>query len=131
MRFNTAYNHKMRLLSHIKQNYSMAKLCFWTHEKLLEEIGKVWKELQDKKIPSWVHLYLSGYNQCLRDSLWNEFEFVYLYKGELYSTDRSTEHKKTEWFYERDLGHLLSKCPSAHVWKGTDKPFTNFSVVGE
>lgn len=109
----------------------MAELCHYTHEKLIEEVGKVFQEVKDKKIPGWVAHYLQGYRDCLRDMIWKKMEYAYLYKGRLYSTDRDSKHRKTEWFYKREKGHMLGNLPSAHVWKGTDKPFTKFEVSNE
>ena len=49
----------------------------------------------------------------------------------LFSTHRDSTHRKTEEFYSAGKGSELGKLESAHVWKGTDKPYTAWSLMDD
>ncbi len=80
--------------------------------------------------------YLRGYAEGLIDAefhriLVHEVEFCYRHPETkvIFSTHRDSTHRRTEEFYERQAGHELNNYESAHVWKGTDKPFGEWEPV--
>jgi hypothetical protein len=74
--------------------------------------------------------YARGYLHALMDSLWSETEFCYRNSsGVLFSTHKESAHRRTEEFYSSGRGVLLGEMESAHVWKGTDKPFTDWAFT--
>lgn len=78
--------------------------------------------------------YARGYARALDNQIMREqVEFVYrsLHSGYIYSTHKQSTHKSTEEFYEKGEGALLGEMEAAHVWKGTDKPFTPWSVPNQ
>lgn len=75
--------------------------------------------------------FARGYLRALMDALWSDVEFCYRdAQGVLYSTHSDSTHRKTEEFYQSGRGSELAALECAHVWKGTDKPFTAWSVIG-
>lgn len=80
--------------------------------------------------------YLQGYAQGLTDAefkriLQHEVEFCYRHPDTkvIYSTHMGSSHRSTEEFYDRKAGSELNNYESAHVWKGTDKPFGKWEPV--
>ena len=74
--------------------------------------------------------YVRGYIAACRDALWqNDVEFCYKgADGKLYSTRRDSSHDTTETLYAMNLTSAQwAAMPRAHVWKGTDKPFTQWT----
>lgn len=72
--------------------------------------------------------YIKGMVDISLHSLWQDVEFCYRTKdGKVYGTHQDTKqtHKTS------DLSSLafLNDCESAHLWKGTTKEFTNWSVM--
>jgi hypothetical protein len=73
--------------------------------------------------------YVSGYLQALLDSLWSEVEFCYRdASGVIFSTAKNSAHRMTEEFYASGRGCELVDMECAHLWRGTDKPFTAWAT---
>jgi hypothetical protein len=85
-----------------------------------------------KGTPRHVREFLRGYYEALNELVWREMEFCYRdAAGTLFSTHRDSTHRKTEEFYSAGKGSELGKLESAHVWKGTDKPYTAWSRMDD
>ena len=120
-----------RIESRVNEIFTMAKICHWHSSKLNEECQKRIIDPLNHKTQSgkrrhsvWLAGYFAGYIAAKRSELWNEVEFCYMVKGELYSTHRDSNRKTTEEFYQTGRGHILVDSPGAHYWKGSDKKFT-------
>lgn len=78
--------------------------------------------------------YARGFARCLDRRIMEGpdalVEFVYRdAEGVCYSTHRLTTHyHTTEEFYETGRGCELGNMECAHVWKGTSKPFTPWTI---
>lgn len=122
----------------IRDIYRSAEAFKWPQSEILERISKLYEELATRT-PSGARRYsvylagfAQGYNRALSDALWQKLEFCYRdHSGVLYSTHPDSKHRKTEEWYKADRGAELGKLPGAHVWKGTDKPFAPFKVIGK
>lgn len=133
--------HKPRLTAtsielRLRTIYGYAESFKWPQSEILERVGKLYEELATRT-PSGARRYsvylagfAQGYNRALSDALWQKLEFCYRdHDGTLYSTHLDSTHRSThEW---ANRGAELGKLPGAHVWKGTDKPFAPFKVIGE
>lgn len=116
-----------------------ASACRWTHSRLVDELGtKVWTPLNQRfpngkrKFSQYLCGYASGLVHAYTDAIWrNDVEFVYRSTdGALFSTSKNSTHRSTEEFYSAGRGCELGNMDCAHVWRGTDKPFTEFKKAG-
>jgi len=77
--------------------------------------------------------YARGFARCLDRRIMEGpdalVEFVYRdAEGVCYSTHKTSTHRSTEEFYETGRGCELGDMECAHVWKGTSKPFTPWTI---
>lgn len=114
----------------IRAVISTGRIQKLTHAEIASNARAVLDSMP-KRMRQYEKTYASGYIRALLDALWSEVEFCYRdASGVLYSTHKDTPHRKTEEFYSSGRGCELGNMEGAHVWKGTDKPFTAWSVVG-
>lgn len=107
------------------------RICKMSSEEIEARL-KTWRETFPKRLTNHERGFVDGYVWALRDALWQDVEFVYRdANGILYSTHKGTELRSTEEFYQRGEGCLLGDMECAHVWKGSSKPYTKFSVISK
>ena len=119
----------------IESVFSMAEImkepANATYDRLVKDVILPLKKTYANgryKFTTYVRVYADGYIAAKRSFVMrNLVEFCYLYEGNLYSTFKGTMHRSIEEIYAAGMGHLLSNCPSAFYWKGTDKPYTELS----
>ena len=81
--------------------------------------------------------YLSGYAEGFYNAhmehVWrDQVEFCYRdVDGVLYSVWRESTHRLTEEFYKAGRGCELGNMECAHVWCGTNKPFTSWAFISK
>lgn len=77
------------------------------------------------RYPAFIKGYVHGLIAAENTKLYRDhLEFRYLVNGVLYTASKTgTGQPKTEVFYARDEGHILSRAPNGHYWIGTDKPY--------
>ena len=119
----------------INDTYSVARVCKSTDSALSARLDAIRAEV-DSRTQSGARRYsvemagyVRGYIAACRDSLWrNDVEFCYKgADGKLYSTWRDSSHDTTETLHAMNLTSAQwDAMPRAHVWKGTDKPFTEW-----
>lgn len=111
--------------------FSMIKIMRCTAPKEWEILeNRVFAELNSRtktraRYPVFVKGYVHGLLAAERKALYRDnLEFCYLVDGVLYTTSKAETGKpKTEVFYARNAGHVLTDAPSGHYWIGTDKPY--------
>jgi len=115
----------------VNDAFSMARHFHETSDALAARVAKIREELNSKtpagrrRYSEYERYAVSGYIMARHDDVWQHVEFCYRdAEGTLFSVDRNSTHRKTEEFYAANRGHELMQLESAHVWTGTDKPYT-------
>lgn len=73
----------------------------------------------------WFAGFVAGLIHAEMQANWQKVEFVYRDQdGVIYSTMKGSSHRSTEEFYSTGRGSELGQMERAHVWIGTDKPYT-------
>lgn len=119
------------LETRISELFTMAIICKYPSDELNAYLKTYIFDPLNAKYPSGkpkFSNYLKGYAQgCIsvhRARIINELtEFCYLVDGELYSTHKQTDKRKTEEFYQAGRGAELGNYPSGFYWKGSTKPY--------
>lgn len=103
----------------------------WVSGKCMAVMDEVRSRTKGGKMRYSVFMigYVSGLIAAQRDQLWRKTEFVYRDRdGTLYSTAKNSIHRSTEEWYSSGRGSELGTLERAHVWLGTDKPYTEWSL---
>jgi len=128
MNLDRAIAIQNQAISSIRDAYSTSRSLKSTAEVTSERVSNIFKALP-KSTPRHVREFLRGYNHALNDALWSDVEFCYRdAEGVLYSTHRGSTHRSTEEFYSTGRGCELGNLECAHVWRGTDKPYTDWAI---
>lgn len=129
MKLDKAINHQRQLISAVKTAVSMGRVMKETSTKIHARTLTIMRNAP-KGLPRHVRDYVQGYIHALLDALWLEVEFCYRdAEGVIFSTQQGSTHRSTEEFYLNNKGHLLADMESAQLWKGTDKPYTEWSLI--
>lgn len=127
-----------RIETAIRDIYSMHRIAKSPHTRILETLkAQVWEPINSRtasgkrRFSAYVAGYASGVAaQCHHELHRDHLEFCYRDEnGVLYSTHRASTHRRTEEFYAAGRGCELSRMPSTHVWKGSDRPFSPFELA--
>lgn len=91
-----------------------------------------WEKTWPKRVTVHARGFVAGVLDQLRVDAWKQVEFCYRAPdGTIYSTDKgqnaSARHKSTEELYSVGKGHILNNWESAHLWRDSDKPYTQWS----
>lgn len=91
-----------------------------------------WRETWPKRVTVHAQGFVSGVMDQLRHDVWKQVEFCYRSPdGVIYSTHKGANasacHKSTEELYAADKGFLLNDWESAHLWRDSDKPYTEWT----
>lgn len=112
----------------IRDAVSTGRIMKMTHAEIHAKALAVLNAMP-KRMTQGERTYARGYLQALLDALWSEVEFCYRdASGTMFSTARDTARRTTEEFYSTGRGCELGKLESAHIWKGSDKVFTDWSA---
>jgi hypothetical protein len=120
--------------------HSTAQVCKQTSAELNERLTAFMVELCErtpggKRRYSVEQIgYARGYCQALYHRIMREqVEFVYRDQrdGVIYGTHKDSTFRSTEPFYQAGRGSEFGEMECAHVWKGTYKPFTPWSVPNQ
>lgn len=123
-----AKDHQSILVARIKDIVSSGRIQKMTHSAIHARCLAAFDSMP-KRMPQFERTYARGYMYALLDALWTDAEFCYRdANGTLFSTWRESVHRKTEEFYSSDRGAELALLECAHVWRGTDKPFTDWTT---
>lgn len=100
------------------------------HSELQEKFNKIREEVYSRTTSGqdvydrYTQGAVCGMIQYATHNLW---EFCYRdSSGIIFSTHKDSIHRTTEEFYASGRGCELANMECAHVWKGTDKPFTEW-----
>jgi len=113
--------------------FSTATICRHTSAELYQRLREQITEPMQTRTPagrrrftSFARGYAAGVIAEKLNALWyKEVEFCYRDEaGQIFSTHKQSAHRSTEEFYAAGRGVELARMECAHVWKGTDKPFT-------
>ena len=126
----------MQVESHIREIYTSAQACRMTSSALNVRIAGFLAELNSRtesgrrrysvEFVGYARGFAAAHDRILMQE---QVEFVYRDKaGAIFSTWRQSAHRSTEEFYDAGRGIELGEMEAAHVWKGTDKPFTAWTV---
>lgn len=120
--------------SAVNDAFSAARIFRDSHVQIDARVQRIYDELNSKtpagkwRYPSYVRYHTAGYISARYDDIWKHVEFCYRdADGALFSTHRDSTHRKTEEFYATGRGSELGRLESAHVWKGTDRNYTQWS----
>lgn len=118
----------------IREINSMAFYAKNTHNQLFDKYQQIMKEANSRtksgrrRYSARFARFVAGMIHIeLQDNL-QSVEFVYRDQdGVIYSTMKGSSHRSIEEFYATGRGVELGKMERAHVWIGTDKPYTAWS----
>jgi hypothetical protein len=131
MSLDRAVKIQNQSVTRLRDVFSTVRICRMPATDARERVQSVFNALP-KSTPRHVIEFLRGYCTALQDSVWSDVEFCYRdASGTLFSTHRDSTHRKTEEFYASGKGCELGNLESAHVWKGTDKPYTPWSRMAD
>lgn len=125
-----------RILSRIHELFSTARSFHSTSDALNESVNKVLTELESKtktgarRYPIRLASYARACRDVMHAHYWHsEMEFCYRDdSGKIYSTWRDSTHASMEELYALELTSTQwDAMDRANVWKGTSKPFTEWS----
>lgn len=113
-----------------------AKLCHVKSSELSAKFDKIREEVYSRtpsgraRYDRWTQGAVAGMIQYASHSLWEKMEFCYRdSEGIIFSTHKDSIHRTTEELYAVGRGCELANMECAHVWKGTDKPFTQWNRI--
>lgn len=100
--------------------YKSHHMVIW--EEYLEFLDKL-----PKDTPKWLKSYFNGMSRVLMDLYYrNDVEFCYVINGKIVSVYKgSTRNYKNFGISVSELGGN----PSGHFWKGSDKLFSDVSIL--
>jgi hypothetical protein len=86
MKISTAVNHQRRFIQRVRDVYSHANICMWSHEELIKHTLEIKTSPEFKRCPRHVTEYVRGYEMALYDQLWNKMVscFISLESGTIY-----------------------------------------------
>lgn len=128
MRFNTAYNHKQRVLGMLAEVYQSAQIFGMPSHKINERTIAAKKTLP-KNTPQWVHSYLSGWEHAVNGMIQRQVIFCYTVQIGPNTTALLSTHRDRDDYYEKHgLGpkEVYDKAThSGHYWdiKGELRPY--------
>jgi hypothetical protein len=129
-----------KLVSAISDVYSTARFCYSTHDELLERRRIAVHETPAwKRSPAWVQMYVNGYEEALRGSMWHR-DLAWM----LWLDDKLVRSEDVDAVTVRECADGTAFAPgyrrpwsridsnkSRHVWRDidsgiprADKPFT-------
>lgn len=127
MKLKRAVEVQNHLVMCVRDAVSCGRICKMSHSEICERAAS-YVAKAPRGTPRHVREYVMGYYRAIVDALWLEVEFCYRdADGVVYSTHKDSARRRTEEFYARNEGHLLSGMECAHLWKGSDKEFTKWS----
>ena len=104
--------------------------------ELSSKFDKIREEVYSKtasgrsRYDRWTQGAVCGMIQYASNSLWEQVEFCYRdAQGTIFSTEKDSIHRSTEEFYASGRGCELGEMECAHVWRGTDKPYTAWARI--
>lgn len=74
---NRAYKIQCKLVERVADIYSCARMFYYTHEQIREQVSKMYDCSDWKRAPTYVNSYVQGYMQARRDDMW-QHQFVWL-----------------------------------------------------
>lgn len=122
--------------STVREIFVSAKCCRMTSSELNKRCVDIKAELNSRtetgrrRYPVWLSGFVQGIAHELRERIMEEeVEFCYRNEqGDIFSTHKTSTHASTELFYAAGRGSELGDMECAHLWKGTDKPYTAWTV---
>lgn len=136
---NLKMNH-MQVETRLSDLHSTAYICKQTSNELRTRVRDFLVTLNERtpggsrRYSQEFVGYARGFARCLDRRIMEGptafVEFVYRdAQGVIYSTQATTDFEHTtEEFYSTGRGSELGNLECAHVWKGTDKPFTPWTI---
>lgn len=128
-------NSEKGIVNHLRDVYATAEVCRFTAAQLFKSLADARAPLAQRteagrrKFTRQFYGYVAGYCDAKYSELWGKVEFCYRdAAGVIYSTHKQSVHRSTEEFYAAGRGSELGDLECAHVWKGTDRPFTPWEV---
>lgn len=123
MRFSTAYNHRERIISHLSDLYSGARIFGMLSSDISKRRNEIMATLP-KGAPGWITEYATGWERCMRSFMEREVIFCYTVDGKLYSTWRDRD----DYYEKHGLGpkEVYDRAThSGHYWdcKGELRPY--------
>lgn len=129
----------LQIETRIADIFSTAQICKQTSQELRERLCTFLAELNERtpggnrrysvELVGYARGFAAAYDRRLMQE---QVEFVYRDKaGVIFSTWRQSTHRSTEEFFSTGRGIELGEMEAAHVWRGTDKPFTPWSVPNQ
>ena len=113
-----------------------AKICHIKSSELSSKFDKIREEVYSKtasgrsRYDRWTQGAVCGMIQYASNSLWEKVEFCYRdAQGTIFSTEKDSIHRSTEEFYASWRGCELGEMECAHIWRGTDKPYTAWKRI--
>ncbi len=137
MRQAKPFSDRRQAASRVHEVFSLIRSTHGTHTELLRQLdAQIWAPMRERtpkgrnRYTASERNYVSGYKDALYDALWRDMEFCYRdANGTLFTTDKGkTNKRQTEEFYARQAGAELGNMEAAHVWRGTDKAFTEWTI---
>ena len=122
MKLNRAMKLQSEAQSKLRDLFSRARIYRLSHERMLEDRGKIYAGL--KGCPRWVSASLAGYWDAQTERLYEQ-ELEYCSRqadGKLYS-----HHSASPNYYGKHGLSAREVCENGaqtgHYWKGTVRPF--------
>ena len=113
-----------------------ARLCHIKSSELSSKFDKIREEVYSKtasgryRYDRWTQGAVCGMIQYASNSLLEKVEFCYRdAQGTIFSTEKDSIHRSTEEFFDSGRGCELGEMECAHVWRGTDKPYTAWARI--
>ena len=104
--------------------------------ELYEKFNEIREEVYSRapsgrpRYDRWTQGAVCGMIQYAHNSLWEKLEFCYRdSEGNIFSTGKDSVHRSTEEFYASGCGCELGNMECAHVWRGTDKAYTEWARI--
>ena len=110
-----------------------AELCHIKSVDIPSKFDKIFEEVNSRtpggraRYSRWMQGAVAGMVHYTRGMLWQNMEFCYRDdNGVIFSSEKDSIHRSTEEFYAVGRGCELADMEDAHLWRGTDKPFTEW-----
>jgi hypothetical protein len=124
--------NRYQFLARVKALVDNGKLMKATHEQIHSDfLSELWQEVNSRtdggsrRYTASMAGYVQGAFDVLASNLWQDVEFVYRDdSGKIYGTHRDSIYPS---WHGRFTGAEVGNMERAHVWKGTDKVFTDWS----
>lgn len=123
MKFDTAYNHRERLIRQLSDLYNSAKIFGLQSAEISRRRNEIVSTLP-KKAPRWIMDYVEGWERCMRSTFDRELIFAYTVDGKLYSIHRDRD----DYYEKHGLGpkEVYDRATlSGHYWdiRGELRPY--------